>query len=273
MVSLILRNGAFCTGRTLCITAHLVRPIEPNFDRCRLAEIILDSIDIHTWMRMGRTASVMLRAVQRQQRLIVERRRCGQVPSFRQQYLDGFTSRNDLLDAVLASAHIPFLLNWAPVAGMRGGWFLDGSLKDFLQCGSVLRHFTLHRPHLHASPLPLTPPLLPQLPASSPPLPPPMCSPILVPVTDPASQAPGSPPDSLLTCHDADLQVEEFRPANLRWRGLRGGLQPGSETSVAPITNASLAVVLCSSLQAPSCISSKSSLSRDPSVSEERTCL
>eukprot|EP00208_Stichococcus_sp_RCC1054_P007605 CAMPEP_0206138018 /NCGR_PEP_ID=MMETSP1473-20131121/3011_1 /ASSEMBLY_ACC=CAM_ASM_001109 /TAXON_ID=1461547 /ORGANISM="Stichococcus sp, Strain RCC1054" /LENGTH=361 /DNA_ID=CAMNT_0053531321 /DNA_START=477 /DNA_END=1562 /DNA_ORIENTATION=+ len=55
------------------------------------------------------------------------------VPSFRQQYLHSFTSREDLLDAVLASAHIPFLLNWAPVARMRGEWLLDGSLQDFIQ--------------------------------------------------------------------------------------------------------------------------------------------
>ena len=57
-----------------------------------------------------------------------------QVPNFQQQYLEGFTSRDDLLDATLASAHIPFLLNRSPVAGARGGWFVDGALRDFLQC-------------------------------------------------------------------------------------------------------------------------------------------
>ena len=171
-----------------------------------------------------------------------------QVPSFRQQYLDGFTSRGDLLDAVLASAHIPFLLNWAPVAGMRGGWFLDGSLKDFLQCGSVppllgvhclislqrhhrqrhccrrshLHHHHHHHHHQYAGAR--------------------RCFPSTSRI--PAPQA-HCPPESLLSCHVACLQVEEFRPAHL-WRcRLRGGLQPGAEASVAPITAAVLQVRLC----------------------------
>lgn len=55
-----------------------------------------------------------------------------QVPSFRQQYLTDFTSRDDLLDAALASAHVPFLLDWSPIANARGGWFVDGSLQDFI---------------------------------------------------------------------------------------------------------------------------------------------
>lgn len=54
------------------------------------------------------------------------------VPSFRQQYLTDFTSRDDLLDAALASAHVPFLLDWSPIASARGGWFVDGSLQDFI---------------------------------------------------------------------------------------------------------------------------------------------
>lgn len=56
-----------------------------------------------------------------------------QVPSFKQQYLSDFSSRDDLLDAALASAHVPFLLNWSPVAAARGGWFVDGSLRDFIK--------------------------------------------------------------------------------------------------------------------------------------------
>jgi hypothetical protein len=54
---------------------------------------------------------------------------CGaQVPSFRQVYLDDFRSRDDLLDAALASSHIPFLLDWQPTARAAGKRFIGGCL-------------------------------------------------------------------------------------------------------------------------------------------------
>jgi hypothetical protein len=56
-----------------------------------------------------------------------------EVPSFRQVYLDDFQSRDDLLDAALASSHIPFLLDWQPTARAAGKRFIDGSLRDFLE--------------------------------------------------------------------------------------------------------------------------------------------
>lgn len=56
-----------------------------------------------------------------------------EVPSFKQVYLDEFQSRDDLLDAALASSHIPFLLDWQPTARAAGKRFIDGSLRDFLE--------------------------------------------------------------------------------------------------------------------------------------------
>jgi hypothetical protein len=51
-----------------------------------------------------------------------------QVPSFRQVYLETFQSRDDLLDAALASSHIPFLLDWQPTARAAGKRFIGGRL-------------------------------------------------------------------------------------------------------------------------------------------------
>ena len=51
------------------------------------------------------------------------------MPSFKQIYLEDFASRDDLLDAALASAHIPFLLDWRPAASAAGRQWVDGSLK------------------------------------------------------------------------------------------------------------------------------------------------
>eukprot|EP00884_Botryococcus_braunii_P000579 jgi/Botrbrau1/10521/Bobra.7_1s0005.1 len=46
-------------------------------------------------------------------------------------YAEEFESRNDLVDACMASAHVPFVLDWKPFAGYRGKPYLDGSLVDF----------------------------------------------------------------------------------------------------------------------------------------------
>lgn len=54
-----------------------------------------------------------------------------QVPSFRQVYLDEFQSRDDLLDAALASSHIPFLMDWQPTARAAGKRFIGGSQTLF----------------------------------------------------------------------------------------------------------------------------------------------
>ena len=54
---------------------------------------------------------------------------CAQVPSFRQVYLDDFASRGDLLDAALASSHIPFLLDWQPTARAAGKRFIGGHFR------------------------------------------------------------------------------------------------------------------------------------------------
>ena len=55
------------------------------------------------------------------------------MPSFKQVYLEDFATRDDLLDAALASAHIPFLLNWRPTAMAGGRRYVDGSFRDFIE--------------------------------------------------------------------------------------------------------------------------------------------
>ena len=41
------------------------------------------------------------------------------VPSFQLSYIDDFASKEELIDACMASAHIPFFLDWRPTATYR----------------------------------------------------------------------------------------------------------------------------------------------------------
>eukprot|EP00469_Lotharella_globosa_P012881 CAMPEP_0167779026 /NCGR_PEP_ID=MMETSP0111_2-20121227/4582_1 /TAXON_ID=91324 /ORGANISM="Lotharella globosa, Strain CCCM811" /LENGTH=345 /DNA_ID=CAMNT_0007669399 /DNA_START=23 /DNA_END=1059 /DNA_ORIENTATION=- len=54
------------------------------------------------------------------------------VPGFRQQYVSQFASREELIDAVMASVHVPFFLNWKPLKSFRGAYYMDGTLDDFV---------------------------------------------------------------------------------------------------------------------------------------------
>lgn len=43
-----------------------------------------------------------------------------------------FASKEDLLDACMASAHVPMVLDGRPFTSVRGRLYLDGSLQDFI---------------------------------------------------------------------------------------------------------------------------------------------
>jgi hypothetical protein len=55
-----------------------------------------------------------------------------EAPTFRLCYLEDFASREDLIDAAMASVHIPFFLDGNPTRQYRGKRFVDGSLWDFI---------------------------------------------------------------------------------------------------------------------------------------------
>jgi hypothetical protein len=54
------------------------------------------------------------------------------VPSLRLRSLDCFATKDELVDACLASAHVPFFLDGRPFATYKRAPVLDGSLYDFL---------------------------------------------------------------------------------------------------------------------------------------------
>lgn len=54
------------------------------------------------------------------------------VPSLQLRALDCFQTRGELIDACLASAHVPFFLDGRGAARFRGKAYVDGSLYDFI---------------------------------------------------------------------------------------------------------------------------------------------
>lgn len=66
-----------------------------------------------------------------------------QLPSCRQLSIDDFEDKDDLVNCVMASAHVPMLLDKQLSRPCRGAWCVDGSFPDFfsgencdyLQCG------------------------------------------------------------------------------------------------------------------------------------------
>ncbi|KAK9837125.1 hypothetical protein WJX81_004755 [Elliptochloris bilobata] len=52
---------------------------------------------------------------------------------WRQTYLDCWTSRDELIDACMATAHVPFFLDLRLSAAYRGRQYVDGSLQDFVK--------------------------------------------------------------------------------------------------------------------------------------------
>jgi len=59
-------------------------------------------------------------------------------PSLQLQYLDDFASREDLIDAAMASVHIPFFLDGRATCTYKGQRYVDGSLWDFFFGNSEL---------------------------------------------------------------------------------------------------------------------------------------
>lgn len=59
-----------------------------------------------------------------------------QIPSFEIAYVQDFTSKQDVIDACLASAHVPFFLDGKATCNYRGQECIDGSLSDFLTKGN-----------------------------------------------------------------------------------------------------------------------------------------
>ena len=58
------------------------------------------------------------------------------IPSFDIAYVSDYTSKQDLIDACLASAHVPFFLDGKATCDFRGQACIDGSLSDFLTKGN-----------------------------------------------------------------------------------------------------------------------------------------
>ncbi|BDA50930.1 probable 1-acylglycerol-3-phosphate O-acyltransferase Pnpla3 [Coccomyxa sp. Obi] len=54
------------------------------------------------------------------------------VRTFQLEYVDDFATKEELIDANMASAHIPFFLDGRPFASYRGKLYIDGSVTDFL---------------------------------------------------------------------------------------------------------------------------------------------
>jgi hypothetical protein len=50
--------------------------------------------------------------------------------------VDCFTTKEELVDACLASAHVPFFLDGRPSASYRGRAYMDGSFQDFFTRGN-----------------------------------------------------------------------------------------------------------------------------------------
>lgn len=55
-----------------------------------------------------------------------------EVPSFKTAYTENYTSRDQLIDATMASAHIPFFLDGRAFCVYGGKKVIDGSFSDFL---------------------------------------------------------------------------------------------------------------------------------------------
>lgn len=55
-----------------------------------------------------------------------------EVPTLRLRCLNNFKSREDLINACMASVHIPFFLDGNPSYSYRGKQYVDGSLWDFI---------------------------------------------------------------------------------------------------------------------------------------------
>lgn len=57
-------------------------------------------------------------------------------PTLRLRYLDDFENKEDLIDCLMASVHIPFFLDGRAAFSYKGRQYIDGSLWDFITGGN-----------------------------------------------------------------------------------------------------------------------------------------
>eukprot|EP01023_Acetabularia_acetabulum_P045379 TRINITY_DN4597_c0_g1_i1.p1 TRINITY_DN4597_c0_g1~~TRINITY_DN4597_c0_g1_i1.p1 ORF type:complete len:302 (+),score=26.67 TRINITY_DN4597_c0_g1_i1:91-996(+) len=56
-----------------------------------------------------------------------------EIPSFQQVLVSDYLTKDELVDALLASAHVPFLLDGNLAVQFRGKRYMDGSIPDFIR--------------------------------------------------------------------------------------------------------------------------------------------
>ena len=59
-----------------------------------------------------------------------------EAPSLRLRCISEFSTKGDVVNACMASVHVPFFLDGSPTFAVRGRHYLDGSLYDFLTGGN-----------------------------------------------------------------------------------------------------------------------------------------
>ena len=59
---------------------------------------------------------------------------------------DSFSDKEDLIEAVMASVHVPFVLDFKPWARFRGERAMDGSVVEFLSGGKVASYMPFFDP-------------------------------------------------------------------------------------------------------------------------------
>lgn len=56
-----------------------------------------------------------------------------ELPRMQQVYLEDFNTKAELVDALMASAHVPLVLDWRLFTTLGGKRYMDGSLEDFIR--------------------------------------------------------------------------------------------------------------------------------------------
>lgn len=82
---------------------------------------------IRNWLRELLPADAADRCTRTKIKIVVT-----QSPRLRLRYIDTFEDKEDLIDALMASVHIPFFLDGRPLFTYKGGQYLDGSAWDFI---------------------------------------------------------------------------------------------------------------------------------------------
>lgn len=124
--------GALCAVLVAC-NVNLDRAVRKAYDI---------SVEVDIWNRSGGLAGIWGPLVRRWlEELLPEDAhfQCGsrvkviatKLPRMNLEYLDDFQSRDDLINACMASVHIPFFLDGNGTYSYKGGQYIDGSLWDF----------------------------------------------------------------------------------------------------------------------------------------------